>query len=306
MKNKMLLFIITLFTNQGFACDICGCGAGGSYIGILPDFSKHIAGLRYRSNTMTTHLGVDGAITYLTTQEQYNTTEAWGGWTIGEKVRLMATIPYGFNEKTNQGITKRKNGIGDITASAFYQLINNRKTVFNTNLLMQSLWLGGGIKLPTGKYSATDTKTGSNDANLFQLGTGSYDFNLTAMYDIRLQDAGINLMGNYRITTANGYNYQYGNKCNINVQAYYKFRIASRYILAPNTGIQYETAQTDLYSGFDVAVSGGNILMGTIGVETVLKKISLGANYRPPLSQQLAKGIIKADGRWMAHLSYIF
>lgn len=306
MKKSILLGLFAMLPVFSFACDICGCGAGGSYIGILPDFSKHIAGIRYRSNAMTTHLGVDGAITYLTTQEQYNTLEAWGGWTIGEKVRLMATVPYGFNQKTNQGITKEKNGLGDVTVSAFYQLVNRRETIFNSNLLVQSLWLGGGIKLATGKYSPTDNKTNSSDANLFQLGTGSYDFNIMGMYDIRLQDAGINMMASYRITTTNRYGYKYGNKFNINAQAYYKFRVTSQYVIAPNAGIQYETAQNDLNNGFDVTVSGGNILMGIIGIETVLKKVSLGANYQLPISQQLAKGIVKGDDRWMVHVAYIF
>ncbi len=309
MKNTKRYFLTSIIMLLAFvsqACDICGCGSGGNYIGILPEFSKHVAGLRYRNNAMATHLGVGGAITYLTTQEQYNTLEIWGGWTIKDKVRLMLTLPYGFNQKTNQSITKRKSGIGDVSVSAFYQLLNNRKTVFSNKLLVQSLWLGGGVKLPIGKYSPTDENSSGNDANLFQLGTGSFDFNITAMYDIRLQDAGVNLMGNYKLTTVNKYDYKYGNKFNISGQTYYKFRIAKKSSIAPSLGIQYETSQTDLNNEFDVFVSGGNLLLFSAGMETVYKLVAIGANYQLPLSQNLARGIVKANDRWMLHVSYLF
>lgn len=231
--KKCLFILFTLgLPLYSAACDICGCGVGSGYIGILPDFSKHIAGLRYRANKMTTHLGADGATTYLTTQEHYNTLEAWGGWTIGNNVRLMVAAPYSFNRKTNQGNTEAKNGLGDISATAFYQLVNKRKSMPGARQFVQSLWAGAGVKLPTGQYNSAQTNINSNNANLFQLGSGSYDFNLTSMYDLRLQDFGINLTGNYRVTTTNRYGYKYGNKLNVNTQLYYKRRLASKFSIA--------------------------------------------------------------------------
>lgn len=305
MKKYILIIFISaampLFTQ---ACDICGCGIGNSYIGILPEFRKHIFGLRYRYNSMLTHVGVDGNFTYLTTKEAYNTVEAWSGWNITNTFRIMVSVPYSFNEKTNQGNTNNKNGIGDITLSGYYQLLNNRHTVLNSKLLVQSLWVGGGVKLATGKYNPLDKSIGSSDANLFQLGTGSYDFNISAMYDIRLQDMGINLSSNYKITTANKYKYQYGIKFSINTQAYYKFRIKNKFTIAPNAGVQYETAKHDLDSGFDVTVSGGNLLLGTAGIETTFGKCAIGANFQTPLSQNLANGIVKAQDRVMLHVAF--
>lgn len=289
------------------ACDICGCGVGNNYIGILPDFHKHIFGIRYRYNNMLTHVGIGGATTYLTTTERYNTIEAWGGWNITEKFRLMASVPYSFNEKINQGTTKQKNGIGDISVSGFYQLLNQRTTIStkdsSSKLLVQSLWVGGGVKMATGKYNPADKSTGGENTNLFQLGTGSYDFNIGAMYDVRLQDAGININANYKKNTVNKYDYQYGNKFNVNSQLYYKFRTKSKVMIAPNAGIQYETSQTDRDGDVKVTVSGGNLLLGTIGLETAFGKFAVGANYQTPLSQNLANGIVKAQDRVMVHVA---
>lgn len=289
--------------SQATACDICGCGIGNSYIGILPDYSKHIFGIRYRYNSMFTHVGVGGNFTYLTSKENYRTIEAWSGWNIGKKWRIMAVVPYSINETINGGITGSKSGPGDIMLSGAYEMLNRKNTSNTNKLIVQSLWIGGGIKLATGKYSPADKSTSNESGNLFQLGTGSNDFNVNAMYDVRLQDFGVNLLSNYRITTANRYHYEYGDKFNINTQAYYKFRIKSKVMIAPNAGVQYETAGDDVDNGFKVAVSGGQMLLGTVGIETAFKKIAIGANYQTPFSQNLAKGILKANDRLMMHIA---
>jgi hypothetical protein len=303
-KYSLILFISAAMPFLSQACDICGCGVGNNYIGILPEFRKHIFGLRYRYNSMLTHVGVGGTFTYLTTKETYNTVEAWGGWNFSKKFRIMLSVPFSFNERTNQGVTNSKNGISDITLSGYYQLFNNRHTVLNSNLLVQSLWLGGGIKLATGKYNPSDKNSTNDNANLFQSGTGSYDFNIGVMYDIRLQDIGINLSSNYKIATANKYDYKYGNKFSMNAQAYYKFRIKNKFTIAPNAGIQYETAKNDFDKGFKTTVSGGNLLLGTAGIETTFGKWAIGANFQRPFSQNLANGIIKAQDRVMTHIAF--
>src|SRR6188508_2006607 len=106
MKKLLTIAILFLFPMLTKACDICGCGVGNSYIGILPDFHKHIFGIRYRFNSLLTHVGVDGATTYLTTKEYYHTVEAWGGWNIGKKFRIIAAVPYSFNKRENQGFSR--------------------------------------------------------------------------------------------------------------------------------------------------------------------------------------------------------
>jgi hypothetical protein len=303
MKKK---FAFTLFVVMAsvwaYGCDICGCGAGNNYIGILPDFQKHIVGLRYRANAMLTHVGIGGASTYLTTQEHYNTWEAWSGWNINDRFRLMAAVPYSFNEKTNQGTVRRKTGVGDIVFSGFYRLINKRRS-YAGKLLVQSLWVGGGVKLATGVYDPVDKSGSGESANLFQLGTGSYDFNVSAMYDIRLQDAGINLNGGYKINTVNRYGYQYGNKVNGSAQLYYKLRLASKWLFAPNTGIQFEHSEMDRDDNLQVAISNGNLLLGTIGFEGGWGKFAFGANWQLPLTQNLANGIVRAGNRAMLHVA---
>ena len=305
MKKIILIFIISCCSSAIYACDICGCGIGNNYIGILPDFTKHILGLRYRYNSLQTHLGEGGVPTYLTTMERYKTLELWSGWNIGKKFRVMASVPYSYNERSSQGINRFKRGLGDVTLSGYYELINARKPVFNSKLLVQSLWVGGSIKLPTGKYNPADKSGTSQNNNLFQLGTASIDYTISAMYDLRLQDIGMNITVNYKINTANKYHYTYGNKFSLNAQSYYKFRIRQHVMVAPNAGVQFEQSTKDIDDNISVDVSGGNLLMGTLGIETAYRKVAIGANWQTPLSQNLAMGFVKARDRLMLHVSFI-
>lgn len=305
-KGFLLLCLLLAGIPYAQACDICGCGAGSNYLGILPDFNSKIIGVRYRYNSILTHVAPDGLASYLTAHERYHTAELWGGWTFGNKVRVMASVPLSYNSRRSPEENDSKTGLGDINVQGFYHLLNTRNTLGGSKLLVQDLWIGGGVKLPTGKYEPLDNDESGKSANLFQLGTGSFDFLLTGMYDIRLQDAGLNLSGSYKINTANKYKYDYGNKWNGSAQFYYKFRVRQVATIAPNAGISYERSAQDLDDGYSVFTSGGHALYGTLGAELQYKKIALGGNWQPILNQQLAGGVVKAQNRMMLHLSLLF
>jgi hypothetical protein len=307
MKRLLLLVVIlAACCYEGRACDICGCGVGSYYIGILPDFKKRFIGLRYQYKTLASHLGPGGTTSYLTTGETYQTAELWSGWNIGKRFRVIGFVPLNFNSRENQGATMSRSGLGDIALIGYYRLLDQQQTV-GSKLLVQSLWIGGGFKLPTGKYEPAEHKENEDTPNNFQLGTASTDFTLNAMYDVRLMDVGVNANVSYKINTNNKYDYQYGNKFTANGLAYYKIRLAEKITVAPNAGVLYERAAKDKEAKkITVDVSGGYSLMGTAGVEATFAGISAGANFQPVLSQQLADRRIKAGNRAMVHLTYLF
>jgi hypothetical protein len=307
--KKIWIILICLVTGlyEARACDICGCGVGSYYIGILPDFKKRFVGLRYQYKTLRSHLGPGGTTSYLTTNETYQTAELWGGWNIGKRFRVLGFLPVNFNSRENQGVTMNKSGIGDIAVVGYYQLLDKQQTIHSGQLLVQSLWIGGGIKVPTGKYEPTEHKENEDAPNNFQLGTASTDFTLNAMYDVRLMDFGINANVGYKINTNNKYDYQYGNKFTANVLAYYKIKVAGKATIAPNAGVLYETAEQDKEAKkYTVDISGGHSLLATVGLEATLGTISIGGNFQPVISQQLADMRIKAGNRAMVHVTYLF
>ncbi len=305
--KKILISITGLLIcfYEARACDICGCGVGSYYIGLLPDFSKRFMGFRYQYKTLRSHLGPGGSTSYLTTSETYQTAEVWGGWNIGKHFRVLGFVPLNINSRENQGNTIRKAGLGDVAAVGYYQLLNKRQTIHH-KLLVQSLWIGGGIKVPTGRYEPSEKKENEETPNNFQLGTASTDFTLNAMYDVRLMDAGINTNISYKINTANRYDYRYGNKFTANLLAYYKFRVARQVSIAPNTGLLYETAAKDQDHRLQVDISGGYTLLATGGLEAAFGTFSAGANFQPVVSQTLAGSHVKAGNRAMVHVTYLF
>lgn len=304
IMKKLLVIVVAVFAFNvtALACDICGCGVGSYYIGILPEFRKNIIGLRYRYNSLQTHLGAGGSVSYLTTNERYHTAELWGGWTLGKRFRLMAYMPVNFIEKNSQEVVVSKSGLGDIGVQGFYQVFN-QTGMAGSKLLVHSLWAGAGIKLPTGRYQPLQHNTTQQDPNIFQLGTGSWDATLNAMYDLRIHDAGLNTTVSYKINSSNKSDYQYGNKFAGAAQLYYKFKVKELLTIAPNVGYTYETGQRDMNGKMSVDASGGSVAFGSIGVELSFSKFAIGGNYQTPVSQNLASGFVKTDNKAMIHFS---
>ena len=302
---KMICIILMLLcSTSAFACDICGAGSGGSYLGIMPSFRKKFFGLRYQYNSLLHHLGPGGNINYLTTTETYNTVEAWGAVNVGNRFRFTAFVPYNFIQRVNQQENVSDQGVGDITVIGYYQLLNK---VNDRDKLNHSLWIGAGAKLPSGKYNPEDKNVQQASQNTFQLGTGSVDFSIHAMYDLSYHQTGLNLNVSYKMNTANEYEYRYGNKFTANALVYHRLSFSDRFRIAPNAGTMIETATKDMKTK-DIRSweTGGYALMGTIGLETTVGRISAGANFQTPLQQDLGEGKLKGRNRVMVHMGFSF
>lgn len=301
---SLVLVMTTAFATR--ACDICGCGVGSYYLGILPEFNKRFIGLRYQYKSLQTHLGPLGQSTPITTDETYQSAELWGGWNIGSRFRILAFVPYNFNSRESQTGNGNKNGLGDIALMGYYKLMDQTGSL-GPDLLVQSVWIGGGIKVPTGKYEPSERLAIQESPNSFQLGTASTDFTLNVAYDVRYNDLGLNVNVNYKLNTENKYDYRYGNKLTANALAYYKIRVADVLTVAPNAGVLYETAAQDVENKkYNVAVSGGYSLSAVAGVEVAMKSVSFGANYQNIRAQDLAGGRANGGNRLMVHLSLPF
>ena len=309
-KIQIILFFLFISHLTVSACDICGCGVGSYYLGILPEFNKRFVGLRYQHKLLQSHLGPHGNRTPLTADETYQSVELWGAWNFGSRWRAMAILPYNFNRREipGSGETGFKDGLGDVALMGYYKLFEGASTTSSNKLMVHSLWAGIGVKMPTGDYDDRERSNVPQDSpNNFQLGTASTDFLVNVAYDIRLMDIGLNTNVSYKVNTENRHKYRYGNKLTANALAYYKFAIRNQVRIAPNMGFMYETQTKDVVFGrYDVAQSGGNVLTGVIGLELTSGKLSLGGNFQAPLSQNLADGRVKVGNRWMTHLSWAF
>ncbi len=306
-KSRLLFLLFLLLPSSAvLACDICGCGVGSYYIGLLPEFRKRFVGIRYQHKALQSHLRPGGGTSYLTADETYQVAELWTGWNIGKRFRVMGFLPYNFNERSNQGDKGSLQGLGDVAVSGYYKLFDQRKAVSGDRLLVHSLWLGTSLKLPTGHYDPGEEESAKGSLNTFQLGSGSVDMSLLAAYDIRIQDLGLNCNLSYKMNTENGDGYRYGNKFTANMLAYYKIRPKQEWVFAPNAGVLFETSAKDAKNGSLLYESGGHSLMGVAGLEASFGRWGLGGNYQLPLEQSLGGGTVKAGNRWLLQMSFSF
>src|SRR5437764_8582770 len=98
--------------------------------------------------------------------------------------------------------------MGDIAAIVNYSLFEKSSLNKHNQLVFQQLWLGGGIKLPTGKSAIDPTDPDIVALANSQLGSGSTDFILNSAYTIRINNVGFTTNLSYKINTQNKDKYQ--------------------------------------------------------------------------------------------------
>lgn len=296
----LCLVFVCVFGFSIKACPICGCGGGNLYVGLLPDFKYQFIGLRFHASQYHTQLVSDPS--QFSTND-YSSIELWGGLRLGKKFQLLAFVPYYINKQVDDDGTTYTHGLGDITVMGQYQVFKSPDRS-SARSLKQQLWMGGGIKLPTGPFNANmlDSNTTVADINA-QIGTGSVDFLINGMYGLSIRNFGLNLSASYKINTVNAQNYKYGNKFQSNLIASYHLgrRMTTT---TPNIGLGYENVAINKLGAKTVQFTGSQILTAIAGVEIDFGKVGIGINGQVPLAQNFAEGQTKMRFNGMMHLTY--
>ncbi|MBN8653204.1 MAG: hypothetical protein J0L67_17380 [Cytophagales bacterium] len=299
MKRTMLIFCFVICGVRLYACDICGCGAANYYWGILPQFHKSFVGLRYRTQSFDSHLGLHPS---LATSELFQTAELWGRYYVSPRWQVVAFVPYHVNRQTTTTGIKYLDGVGDIPVIANYQLFSTSAEVLRkTN---HQVWVGGGVKLPTGRHRFEDNTAQVANPN-FQLGTGSVDFMVNTWYTLRHGRLGFTTDATLRLATANQQQYRFGHRINGSASVFYVQQIKKVGIM-PNTGLFVEAAQRNREKKIEIADTGGAATFFTAGLEGYAGSFAFGLSYQKPARQALAEGRIKAHDRWAAHVTWMF
>lgn len=303
MKKILLLVSFLSLGIKSFACAICGCGSGNLYMGLLPDFKSHFIGVRYHYSYLHTTLASDPS---QFSHNYYNSIELWGGVNIGQKFQVLAFVPYYINRQVDDDGITTPHGLGDITVIGQYNVFHSINFTAGKNMIEQNLWLGIGVKAPTGSFKTNVDDPDATVADInAQLGTGSTDFLLNGLYNIRINDFGVNASASYQINTTNGQDYHYGNKLNTNLIAFYRIGI-HKVMLSPNAGLGYEKVEGNLLHNAKVEFTGSNVTNTIAGVELNLKKIGVGLNAQLPIRQNFAEGQTKLKFKSMLHITFGF
>ena len=300
MKKLVLILIFITTVSTTYACEFCGCGVGNFYLGILPQFSKNFVGVRYQAQRFDSHVGLHPS---LATSEYFQSTEVWGRFYPIPKLQVMTMVTYHVNKQITTSGNVYLEGLGDIPVLVNYNVFTTTRDD-EDHLVNHDLWMGGGAKLPTGKYKFLETPTEVANPN-FQLGTGSLDFFMNGLYTLRYKKVGINADVTYKINTYNNDQYRFGNKFNGSAAFVFVQQLGALGIM-PSAGMYVEDSAQNKSGDITITDSGGSAKFATAGMQLYWGKISIGGIYRTPLSQNLANGRIKANDRVMAHLSFLF
>lgn len=306
MKRYILLIIFLLsIAKSTFACDYCGCGAVNYYIGVMPQITRHFAGVRYRQAGFTTE---SGHIGHNATTERFHVAELWGRFYPHRKIQVMGFLPYGINIQTDGERRVHENGLADAVLLANYNVFRYSSSS-EDRTVRHSAWIGGGVKLPTGNSSFSRETQGEDlgaNAN-FQLGTGSWDFLLTGLYNLRFEKLGFSLDCSYRINGENNAGYHFGNRISGTLAAFYVQKLSSNFAIMPTLGLYAENSGYDRDNGDWNKETGGHLLAGQIGIDLYLaQNYALHFAYQHPLDQEISKGYTVAKGRGIVGVIAMF
>jgi hypothetical protein len=299
MRRLLVSIILFVSVQQTFACEICGCSSGNYFIGPFPQFKKHFVSLRYSFRRFDTHLATDKD---QFSRDFYQTAELWGGYNIGRKWQILAFVPFNINKQVTDDGVMKSSGLGDISLIANYKIFNKVADTKKGNRVTQQLWIGGGLKLPTGKFAA-DQDNIIADANN-QAGTGSVDVLANAMYSLHIGNWGLNTNINYRINNQAS-SFKFGDRFNSSAFVFRTIEAGSVSI-SPNIGLTYEYLSANKLDKVKVEDTGGNSLLGAGGVEIGFNKVVLGTNIQLPIAQNLSNGQTKINVKGMVHVTFLF
>jgi hypothetical protein len=299
------ILLLAAYSHTVQACDVCGCTTGGGYLGILPRYQQHFVGMNYRYQTFTsTHPERAGAPASTQTEDYFRSLTLWGRFYPAKRVQLFVFLPYHANKVTEPGSTTLMQGVGDIQLLANYMLVNNADS--GTGSWKHTLMAGGGIKLPTGKNTFTNTE-GIILSNM-QPGTGSWDFVANANYTLRYRGWGFNTDAIFRLPTVNRRDYRYGNRLSSGYTLFYWQQWESLSLL-PQAGLRHEWSEQD-YSNYSYGIrnsySGGYQLYLQAGAAVYLQHLGMQALVGLPVSEHYAGGLVRSRPRLEMQIQYLF
>ena len=276
-------------------CDACGCSASGGSMGFASMLNTNFIGIRYFNQSYKSTDGLySNSPWYI---ENFNTIQVWARFPVVKNFQVSALLPYHFHNRETASGKQSISGIGDATILGMYKIYQTHK---DSTVLVHTLQLGGGVKIPFGKFDQANN--GSVNPS-YQVGTGSWDFLLATEYVVKRKQFGLNTMLNYVIKTENEKQYRFGNQFNYATTFFYLYE-KDKYSIVPQLGFAGEVYKDNYQLGQKVRNTAGDIFMGKLGFEIGKDKFSLGANVMLPIQQNLTGGNVEANYRWSLNLNY--
>ncbi len=284
-----------------WACDACGCSAGGVGFGYIPFQQRHMIGLHYQNNQFeTTHPALFSTETDQVSFDKFNTLSLWGRYYLNEDWFLSAVVPFKSNSFNLGNETTQLTGLGDIQLQGYYSLLSRGDAMSDKQL---NWFLGGQLFLPTGRQ---DDATRQSLPNL-QLGSGAFGSGLLSTISYRKYNLGISSEMTSRFNTSNKYNYSFGRELSTNSLLFYRVK-RERVTLIPQLGVYTLNRAKDYIDRSQKSInilSGVSQLNAVVGVSVYVANIGLRTYYHLPVSHSISNDQTKPTQSFNIQLLYL-
>ncbi len=219
-----------------------------------------------------------------------------------ERMSFDIDIPYvtrhyiEIDSHAQLGRNETSQGLGDITLTGNYQLIENEKKSFG---------LIAGVKLPSGETKELDSGGGRMEPEL-QPGTGSIDYiaGLTGSFYPNDWDFSTNAIYIYK--TEGAQDFRHGDVLSISLFAGKQFELNKKSYLTPGVMINNQLEKKQNNNDGSVKDSGGYTMFIGPQVKLDYQSVSVDFSYLSPAVQELGGMHQKLNGIWTSSLNVRF
>lgn len=289
-KAILLFVLIVMSTKKAVPCDVCGTSGASNQFGILSGSNKHFIGVQYRNRWYNSiHPSLFSNEMDMSYNSYVDEIGVAGRWVAAKRVHIYTSTSFMI---LHDDITRTK-GLTDFTVRMNYAIIQKSDTTKSV-IVKQSLWLNGGMDLPTGRVIQNEAS--SNLYSTLSPGSGSFDYLAGIQYHLKAGDKGLSAESVFQINGANYYRYQFGRSINTNIMAFKSFELGDiDKAIIPQLGANHLYAQQDILNaskGEMNPYSGGNILSLQFRVDLMINSLAFYGGFQLPVWQDYAQGLL--------------
>ena len=289
MMRAILIALVLAASYTQVYSQACCCNTASSNYSILPNLENHLVGIRYSyasydaiaypvmnmvmSGEQMTMMGPGQAAV-----DRMNTLELFGRVKLPKRFQLSFFLPVHIISETYSGSFIRTAGLGDASVLLQYAVFDPKKCTGKK--VKHQLKFGFGVKVPTGHFKMDADGMTTTD---FEMGTGSVDFLMNAIYTLTYKKFGFNVVTGYKKDMVNKQQLRYGDKLKEGVTAFYILGPLKGVSITPTAGINYDHIFYNVYQKQALTYTGGDYISASAGFDVHYKHIAFSTSISPML-----------------------
>jgi len=283
-STYLLLFVLLFYSTPFYACDVCGGGGSGAFLGIVPQFEKNVFGLRYQYQKFThpqTQFNLNNGSRV--NNDYFHRSEMWFRTYPHKRIQLMGFVPYAVHLREESEGSSTVQASGDMRLMANYMFVNTGDSI---KVKWKNTLMGGlTVSLPTGRYRTRDYNRRLLPPQ-FQPGTGAFGYTANLIYTTRIKKWGLNVDAFFSINSTNESQYRFGNQLRSSLLLFRTLNIKDYNFMLSAGGV-LEHAQRDIEYNTTIEHTGGTYALAHFGIDAYLGKLMLNTFIQNPLSRNL-------------------